>query len=887
MEAPFDAHIDGWIRDGGVVVTASERTARALAAAYHQRRRSEGATAWPSPNIQSWSTFNAAVWERSAHDERILLNPTQELALWEQIVSREDHPATALAAPRRRLASLAMDAHELLSSYAPRYLHTGARSGWDRDAGVFSGWLAAFDRACRDDSLLSPARSAIEFISVLQQDESARPPLLAVGFDRILPIQHTLFEAWGSWQEPAPSELSREAHFYSALDEETELAACTHWCSSRLANHPHERILVVSQQISERRGEIERAFLSLSGPGDKQLFEFSLGVPLSRVPIAQAARLLLQWLDTPLTENELDWLFSTGFVADSTESIALQAYMRTLRRRNLARPEWTIQAFSSRHISHQPASAWIRRIEQARRLLAPQASHRRRASEWAALVPDLLSIAGFSNSRPLASVEFQAWRRWQSALDTVSSLGFDGRQLSWSDFLSAFAFILDDILFASESSNAPIQIVGPAESAGLNGDALWFLGADEDSWPPSGPSHPLLPLHLQREAGMPHASPQHDRDVAASMTRRLLSSAPLVHFSYAARKLETETRSSRLVAQLVSTPQPMPAHLAAPRAAKPLTVTFADASQVPFALNKIPGGSATLTAQSQCPFKAFASARLGAESWEPAEFGLSASQRGLLLHAVLRAIWAGPPDGFRSSNDLLTCSNLETFASGHVQRVFNEELADGIRDRMPPRYLELEVTRLTRVLAEWLTYESARFPFSVAETEAKRSINLAGLSLDLRLDRIDRLNDQSLLVIDYKTGYVSPNDWQLPRPDDIQLPLYACFALNERTGGLAFAKVRVGDHEFAGRLRDARATLLSGLSGNSMLVKQALTEEHLDEWKVYVEQLARDFLAGRADVAPRDYPATCESCGFHAICRVHENCIEPEPDDEIEELPHE
>jgi hypothetical protein len=50
----------------------------------------------------------------------------------------------------------------------------------------------------------------------------------------------------------------------------------------------------------------------------------------------------------------------------------------------------------------------------------------------------------------------------------------------------------------------------------------------------------------------------------------------------------------------------------------------------------------------------------------------------------------------------------------------------------------------------------------------------------LRLDRIDRLNDGSLLVIDYKTGDVSPKSWDLPRPDDVQLPLYAGFALDPR-----------------------------------------------------------------------------------------------------------
>ncbi len=202
---------------------------------------------------------------------------------------------------------------------------------------------------------------------------------------------------------------------------------------------------------------------------------------------------------------------------------------------------------------------------------------------------------------------------------------------------------------------------------------------------------------------------------------------------------------------------------------------------------------------------------------------------------------------------------------------------------MPKRYLELEETRLIDLVTEWLRYEAARVPFTVVETEQKGTVAIAGLSLDLRLDRIDRLNDGSLLVIDYKTGDVSPKLWDLPRPDDVQLPLYAGFALppNEELGGLVFAKLRAGERhrEFAGRVRDANATLLSDLKGNKGLVRNPLNDEDMDAWRTYIEQMARDFLAGRAEVDPRDYPKTCERCGLQALCRIQENQPGAEPDE--------
>jgi ATP-dependent helicase/DNAse subunit B len=204
---------------------------------------------------------------------------------------------------------------------------------------------------------------------------------------------------------------------------------------------------------------------------------------------------------------------------------------------------------------------------------------------------------------------------------------------------------------------------------------------------------------------------------------------------------------------------------------------------------------------------------------------------------------------------------------------------------MPHRYLELEERRLTGLVTEWLDYEATRVSFEVAETEVARPIRIAGLSFDLRLDRIDKLNDGSLLVIDYKTGQVSPKSWELPRPDDVQLPLYAGFALdteNEVLGGLVFAKVRSGDLTFAGRVGDAKTTLLGSLAGNSTLMKNPLTAEQLIDWREYIERLAKDFVAGRAEVDPREAPKTCERCGLQTLCRIQENQAQLESEDDSE-----
>jgi ATP-dependent helicase/DNAse subunit B len=323
--------------------------------------------------------------------------------------------------------------------------------------------------------------------------------------------------------------------------------------------------------------------------------------------------------------------------------------------------------------------------------------------------------------------------------------------------------------------------------------------------------------------------------------------------------------------------------MSAPAVSEAQTLTVEDFSCIPFPAGHAAGRSSVLTSQSQCPFKAFATARLGAQDWKPAEAGLTASERGLLLHDVLHAIWGGPPEGIRTHAELVAIPDLDSFVEHHVHHVLSQKFPSRARESMPKRYLELEEARLVDLVTEWLKYESARVPFTVVETEQKDTVAIAGLSLNLRLDRIDRLNDGSLLVIDYKTGDVSPKSWDLPRPDDVQLPLYAGFALppGEELGGLVFAKLRAGERnrEFAGRVRRANETLLSDLKGSKSLVRNALDGEEMDAWRAYLDRMARNFLAGRAEADPRDYPKTCERCGLQAICRIRENQAELEPDE--------
>jgi probable DNA repair protein len=879
------------LANGGIVLAANERAARSVSADFHEARRADGLAAWQTPSVFAWDGWVRERWQERNRAGLMLLNKLQEKTLWSRVIG-QSRTGQVLLHPGR-LATAAQRAYQLLCEYTPETLKSSARMGWSGDAAIFSEWMDAFESRCRRDGLISTSRIGLELIKSLP-GEGVRPPLLLIGFDRLLETQKALLNAWGEWQVDQPGPTAQSTQFLAARDASAEVAACVNWLQKRLAAEPDLRLIVVTTALQERRGELERAILDASEKGGPDLdFEFSLGVSLGRVGVVRSAVLLLRWLHESLTEAELDWLLGSGYCATANEEeIALLKAMRSVRRRGRERPEWELDDFagvSGRWVSGsrdedlgQASGVGVlaaRLISTRDRLrgLPPRQS----PLEWADTAERLLQAIGWPGFRPLSSAAFQAQERWNGVLEDCGSLGFDGALMDWPEFVSTVAETVSATIFAAESTDARVQITEPLESAGQLADGIWFLGAHEEAWPGRGQPNSLLPIGLQRESAMPHSSSQADWLLAQEATTRLSTSANEVVFSYAKISAGTEARPSRLLIQHIGSPRDLPEDPIQNELSWDRTETLRDESLIPFPHREIGGGAATLTRQSLCPFQAFGTARLNAEDWEPAETGLNARQRGQLLHSVLHQVWSGSANGGISGlAELQSVPDLRSFVRRIVRLVMAESFDSGRLDlrrrnslpaRFPERYLQLEGERLTELVSEWLEYERKRQPFRVAETEVKREVTIAGLTFRLRLDRIDELPDGGKLVIDYKSSEVGPKAWSSDRPDDVQLPLYATFAVPEDLEGLVFARVRPGQTKFYGRLRSAAASLRNDLTRRDKLVSDPLTGQQLEEWRERIEQLGADFIAGRADVDPKSPGKTCQTCHLHVVCRIYED----------------
>jgi ATP-dependent helicase/nuclease subunit B len=897
---------------GQTVVTGNDRAARALRNAYDAVQRARGRKAWQTPGIFGWDAWLSNLWNQYLlNDESapMLLAPLQERSIWKRIVGGPTGSTEGIA-------KLASKAWQLLSEFEE---HGERRRSWrphvSVDALAFQNWAAAFERECRANRWMSWSDLPALLVNAMQESKIALPREIALaGFDRFTPAQQALLAAARAAgctvEEIGPSGNWPRARFVEAHDLRDELAACAWWARRQLEADPSANIAVLVQGVDKIRGEIDRTFRAILLPGARGVestveadWEFSLGQPLSSMPVIKAAILLLRWMSHPLNEAEISWLLISGFFGifgeDITNIAKLDTQLRATRRIS---PEVSIGDFTSSR--HRDGGETPRRVFGALRDLQRAAAaggigqRRQTIPGWLDFANSLLRRSSWPGTRTLDSLEYQALNRWDRFHGEIAALGFDDRLYSYAEFVTMLDRYGRETIFSPESRNRPIQIMGAFESSGQTFDSIWFLGVDDNQWPPAGQPNPLLPQSLQGRAGMPHAAMELDWQVALAVTQRIASSAAECVFSYSRRNSAGDLRPSPLPTEVCGdslqslSSEELRRSLRAP-ASPPhqcLTSEIEDATSIPWPRHLHAGGVEILKMQSACPFQAFATRRLGAEELDQTERGLSPADRGTLLHRVLEAVWSPenlPHLKIANRDDLVNAKaadRLGGLLSDHISRVFDEYAAEKPSE-WSAAYLQVERERLHALLSQWLDYELERSPFTVVEHEKKLRANINGLELDLRADRIDAISE-GRLIVDYKTGVVSTSMWASKRPEEPQVPLYAIHGGISDLKGVMFAQIRAGLLRFSGHIENESVVVTNKKVHQIALAKTRLDDELLGKWSNALTSLADRFLDGEAAVTPRSYPKTCKYCALPSLCRVAETAVSldaVDDDDEMEE----
>ncbi|HEY8249837.1 MAG TPA: PD-(D/E)XK nuclease family protein [Burkholderiales bacterium] len=822
------------------VVTPNKRLAQALQAEFDAFQIKKNLSVWEAPDILPFGAFVERLWEDALYSDLgeslpLLLTPAQEQHLWQEILKEFNFLLKDGAAQQCR------EAWRLMHQW-----RIGTGTGTE-DAQAFASWSKKYQRSVGGD--IDAAR--LPDLMAQHLDKLKKPKLLvAYAFD-VMPPQTREFLEKFEFASCTPGSVPGECARASFPSAKHEIEAAAKWARARL-EEGRARIGVVIPELSLHRSQVVRVFsrvmqpdYNLPGaPRTPMPFNVSLGKPLSSFPLVHFALDLLELAFQSVEFSRASHLVRSPFLGRADTELARRGALDARLRKDA---DNTITL--GKLIGSAEAVPLLRK--QLEKVFEITRTRPESPAEWARHFSALLDAAGFPGERALDSDEFQTRAKWHEALGELSKLE---RLTANFSFAQALAFLkrhCADTLFQPESPDAPIQILGVLESAGLRFDCLWVSGLTDEAWPLDARPNPFIPIAAQKKAGIPQASAEASAELDRRITDEWKRSAAEVVFSYPRKEEDRDFAPSPLIVDVVEKPVAIPDF---PRyrdlifQSKQLE-SFADAKAPPVPPGKVRGGTRVLADQAACPFRAFAKWRLGAEPLEEPTAGLDPRDRGKLMHALMKELWVR----VKGSSSLGT--NLAPAITQAAAAAVKEMGLEG-------RFAELERERLAKLAREWLEVERLRAPFKVSSTEQQRSIVLAGLEFQSRIDRMDELERGGHVLIDYKgSRMLSPKDWDGPRPDDPQLPLYAV-AAPEELAAVVFAKVLPGEMRFMGYSQ-----------AESLLPKVQVYRDWkklLAQWKQDAEALATSFAAGDARVDPKYELKTCRRCDLQTLCRVYE-----------------
>ncbi|BCA79780.1 PD-(D/E)XK nuclease family protein [Desulfuromonas sp. AOP6] len=866
---------------GALLLTVNKRLARQLRQAFDERMEQEGRLAWRTPEILSLDAWLKRTFTSFAEGWQFL-GRFPALYLWERIIEEDIKVTGNDLLHTAKTAVQAAEAHQLLQDHGLEV----ETSNLTADQKAFCRWRRAYINKCAADRWVDTA-GLLDFILPRIRDKQSVFPdnVLFVGFDDISPQLVAL-------SQELMLACDGEARFISVLgetgilsmlscqDRQAEVRAAALWARELLAAG-ETQIGVVVPDLPRYQRLIERIFTaevdprSLMDPGmEEGSFTLSLGDRASHKGLIFSALKILEPA-LRLSMDDASFLLRTPYLWGSQQEVFTRSRceqgLRFLRKTefSLARLESYCRSQTFSPCPHM-ADIWktLREFRGEKLRQLPGA--------WATTFSRLLTAVGWPGERSLNSEDYQLYKAWQekilpqlACLDGVSS------PMLYGQAFNLLRRIASETVFQPEGPQSPLQIMGLLESAGLQFNHLWVMGLDEGSLPARARPNPFLPITLQVVHQMPHSSSERELDYANRVCSRLFQSAPHITLSYPQWEGDCLLRPSPFVAMVP------PTNFPTVLSQDPVNVlhsagidleTLVDQTGPPLSEDEdVSGGTNLLRDQALCPFRAFAHHRLRIKVPQAGTLGVDAGTRGNLLHAVLEKFWSITCDhaGLVALSLEELSRRVETCVQEAASRFFPENDLD-----IPLFVQNLEKERVKRLVLLWLTdVEMSRVPFSVMAVESRQVVPVGPLSLEVRADRVDRLNNDSLVIIDYKTGRPELNGL-LDRPLlEPQLAIYGLNSEKDSLDGVAFAILRSDECAFKGISRNEGILPRVESVGNcKSLIRQGVSDwnQLLQRWFEDLESFARDFAAGEAPVRPVHRIKACRYCDLHPLCRILE-----------------
>ncbi len=838
-----------WLVQGATVVTATPRQTLQLRWQFDRHQAAAGRGGWRAPQILPLSAWFEETWQQAVIDgtpsgRRRLLAPLQTQLLWQALGTEVVGEHFAL----QTSSELLQQAQRLVADWHldERGLQQAALRGDERQ---FVALLTAYRRRCAALEAVDRA----EWCWLLSEDlgrgrlRPAVERIVFCGFAAWPPsldrLQAALQTAGVDARRHQPVLAGRTVGRAHYADVRAEQTAVIQWAADRFEQHADVSIGIVLPDAAEQGTGIARRLLDLVQPdwrarpaAQRPVVATSRSESLARLePVTSALGILA--LSGPVVDyREFAALLRSPCLGGSESEADARARL-DLKLREISAPRvnhWQLQ-----HIVQRYAPRFGRALVQL--LDATRASPARQApAAWVKWLDQRLRAFGWPGDAPRGASEEALRQRWRELLDQLAGCAELTGSLSLAEFRELLTRLAAEQGAGSEQRGGGIAVLHPEEALGQAFDGLWIAGLHADAWPPVRRPNPLLPLALQRAAGIPEASPAGLAGHAQRLLQMLCKSTPLVQLSCADSEAELRLTPSPLLAGL---PELAPAMAARPSVQErlfwsaELEAVASDPAPALGSAERARGGARLLQLEALCPARAFFELRLGAKALEIPVSGISAKRRGTLLHAAVEQLYQA-----------LHAAGLEPGEAG-AQALVSAAVA-AVTARSPPgadaltqATVELEAQRIEQTLRRLLAWDAARPPFRFLAAEQCEQIELGSLRLDIRSDRVDELPGGGWLVIDYKSGDSQRLAWGGERPAEPQLPLYAVAA-----GGRvrALAIVQLGPRELRAKGIADDPQCLPELDSVGDFSRGAVNgwQEQLALWEENLRRIADEFAGG-------------------------------------------
>ncbi len=781
-------------------------------------------TQWRTPQIltmQQWLTLftqqSLLTGELEVKNLPIVcLSTVAEKMLWQEAIqsSIQKHELAALF-DVTGLADVAMQANKLLVDWqiSDAVLNAYYQSIETRQ---FLRWRESFRALCSTHNALeAPRFFALEIANITTTTLPLPSNIKLAGYDRLTPLEQALIDNLTTKNVTVTflqhNQLASSVVQTGCADIDAECRAAVAWAQQSLVKNPQANLAIITPVLGAIKSKLADLLDDTFHPEtlhpslyeQPRITDFSLGAPLSDHPmIASALRLLqVSCSSQALPQSDISAILLDNFWSDASETDVrhlLDAQMRKNCARNLNLQG--LHTLTQKTVGHMLPQFFAH----LNVLQSAQANWNRvhKPSHWVAQFSQLLADVNWANTRQLSSYEYQAQQTWLEILQTFNQWDNLTGAISAQNAVKHIIQLCAGCQFLPETVGQPrIQLLGMLETSAIALDGLWVLGLNDQQWPPPAKPNALLPIKLQREKGMPNADTDIQATFAYKVQQRLLTSASEIVFSWAQKEENRELLPSPSLDQMAFASEQLHINTLAEKLSALSAMArmeFLDDSNAPAITQneKLRGGSALFEAQAVCPAWAFYQYRLGARALQSPTDGLDNLARGNLVHSVLQQFWLV----CKNAVNLKAMTNAKLDAA--IKLAINTAIKSVTAHKfIPKQILNIERQRLIPLIFTWLQLEKQRDDFLVLACEAQHVLLIEGLEITLRIDRIDALNDGSLIIIDYKTGSHTPNNssWADARITKPQLPLYAALVFkDDHIAAACFAKVDALDPQFSG-----------------------------------------------------------------------------------------